>query len=140
MLESRCKPNPGATIFIILMLLVPSLKAQDSKFHNAPSSAAAVKNPYAGQRQALEAGKRIYVSKCSSCHGEGGEGTGNIPALTKEPTQSAQVGEVFWYISRGDANNGMPSWAGLPRQQRWQVVTYLKSLGASQKASDSSIQ
>ena len=37
------------------------------------------------------------------------------------------LGEIFWYITKGDINNGMPSWATLPRQ-RWQIVSYVKSL------------
>ncbi len=62
------------------------------------------------------------------CHGATGEGSGNVPPLTNGNAQSATDGEVFWYITHGDADNGMPSWAGLPAEQRWQVVTYVKSL------------
>jgi glucose/arabinose dehydrogenase len=43
--------------------------------------------------------------------------------------QTASDGELFWYITRGDVANGMPSWKSLPEEQRWQVVTYIKSLG-----------
>jgi glucose/arabinose dehydrogenase len=35
---------------------------------------------------------------------------------------------LFWFISRGAPANGMPSWASLPQTQRWQIVTYLKTL------------
>ena len=38
---------------------------------------------------------------------------------------------IFWYITQGDAANGMPSWASLPKQQRWQVITYLKSMSGT---------
>jgi glucose/arabinose dehydrogenase len=38
---------------------------------------------------------------------------------------------VFWYVTRGDINNGMPSWAKLSEEQRWQVVAYVKSLGTA---------
>jgi len=64
---------------------------------------------------------------CGSCHGIAGRGTGNIPALSG-PTQSAPDGEVFWFITTGAVDNGMPSWGSLPEQKRWQIVTYLKSL------------
>jgi hypothetical protein len=34
----------------------------------------------------------------------------------------------------------MPSWAALPTQQRWQIITYLKSLGSTAKGkTDSSV-
>jgi glucose/arabinose dehydrogenase len=71
---------------------------------------------------------------CGSCHGIGGRGTGNIPALFQGPTQSASDGEVFWFITTGSVNNGMPSWASLPEQKRWQIVAYLKSLKNSPSA------
>jgi len=109
-------------------LLISGLAAQDAHFHNAPSSASQAKNPYAGQPQAIAAGAKLYSMNCGSCHGNNGRGSGNVPALRAGPTQSAPDGEVFWFITTGSVNNGMPSWAQLPEQKRWQIVTYLKSL------------
>ncbi|MGC2196801.1 MAG: cytochrome c [Terriglobales bacterium] len=65
---------------------------------------------------------------CRSCHGINGRGTGNVPSLSHGPTQSATDGEVFWFITTGSVDNGMPSWASLSEQKRWQIVSYLKSL------------
>jgi glucose/arabinose dehydrogenase len=104
------------------------LSAQDAHFHNAPPSSYQLKNPYAGQHGAAVAGSRLYTMNCGSCHGIAGRGTGNVPPLSQGPTQSASDGEVFWFITTGSVNNGMPSWASLPEQKRWQLVTYLKSL------------
>jgi glucose/arabinose dehydrogenase len=39
---------------------------------------------------------------------------------------------VFWFITRGDQDNGMPAWASLPAKHRWQIVTYLQSAETSQ--------
>jgi glucose/arabinose dehydrogenase len=108
------------------------LHAQDSTFHHAPAAAQTVKNPYAGQAEAALAGKDIYARTCSTCHGAAGEGTGSVPPLKNGPAQKASDGAIFWYITQGDVGSGMPSWASLPAQQRWQVVTYLKSLNAAQ--------
>ena len=105
--------------------------AQDISFHNAPAATRKITNPYAGRAQAVRAGQQIYASHCASCHGATGEGSGNVPPLAGGTAQKASEGEVFWYITRGDVNNGMPSWAGLPSQQRWQVVTYLRTLSGS---------
>jgi glucose/arabinose dehydrogenase len=110
------------------------LAAQDAHFHNAPASSVQLKNPYAGQQTAVAAGLRLYETNCGSCHGIGARGTGNIPALSQGPSQSAADGEVFWFITTGSVNNGMPSWASLPEQKRWQIVTYLKSLQNSPSA------
>jgi mono/diheme cytochrome c family protein len=104
------------------------LLAQDAHFHNAPASSNQLKNPYAGQPTAAATGARFYATNCGSCHGIKGRGTGTIPPLSEGPTQSASDGEVFWFITTGAADNGMPSWASLPERQRWQIVTYLKSL------------
>src|SRR6202163_640167 len=113
---------------ILLISPASRLAAQDAHFHNAPASSSKLKNPYAGQKAAATAGSRLYAMNCGSCHGTGGRGTGNIPALSHGPTQSAPDGEVFWFITTGSVNNGMPSWGSMPEQKRWQIVTYLKSL------------
>lgn len=106
--------------------LLPGLRAQNQNFHDAPDSAKALKNPY--DSKPPEEGRSLYQGKCAACHGQNGEGAGNVPSLAKGHAQSASDGEIFWYISKGDMNNGMPSWAGLPEQQRWAIVTYVKSL------------
>jgi glucose/arabinose dehydrogenase len=110
------------------------LQEQNASFHNAPASAQHVKNPYAGQAQAAMAGKAIYAHNCGACHGNTGQGAGNVPPLARGTAQTASDGTVFWYITQGDVNNGMPSWASLPAKQRWEVVTFLKSLSNSQGA------
>ena len=117
----------------ILLLLIPALMAQNASFHNAPASARAMKNPYSGQQ--LASARPAYHLRCASCHGENGEGTGNIPALAHGPAQSASDGELFWYITKGDANNAMPSWEMLSPQERWQIVSFLRVLGGGKPGS-----
>src|ERR1700722_6214849 len=87
-----------------------------------------MKNPYAGRSTAVAAGSKLYAANCGSCHGIGGRGTGNVPALAHGPAQTAPDGEVFWFITTGSVDNGMPSWSTMPEAQRGQIVTYLKSL------------
>ena len=119
--------------FVTLMLVVAYsfLSTAESTFHGAPASAAQTQNPYAGQAAAIEAGAKLYSANCGACHGRKGRGTGNVPPLARGPAQSARDGEIFWYITKGDVNNGMPAWARLPEQQRWQIVTYVKNLNSS---------
>ena len=104
------------------------LHGQDANFHNAPASSKKLKNPYAGDKTAAAAGAKLYATKCITCHGENGKGTGNVPPLVRGPVQSVPDGEIFWFITTGSIDNGMPSWAGLPEKDRWQIVTYVKSL------------
>ena len=111
------------------ILMQSPLKAQDSQFHAAPASAANDKNPLAGKAGAAQAGANLYARNCAPCHGVSGQGTANIPALAKGPVQATADGAIFWFITQGDPGNGMPGWASLPAQQRWQIITYLKALG-----------
>ena len=113
------------------------LAAQDAHFHNAPASSAHLENPYAGQQAAVAAGAKLYVTNCAACHGANGQGTGNIPPISAGPTQTVPDGEVFWFTTTGSVKNGMPAWASLPEEQRWQIVTFLKSLKNSKTAEKS---
>ncbi|MHB1937947.1 MAG: PQQ-dependent sugar dehydrogenase [Acidobacteriaceae bacterium] len=112
---------------VAVSVLLTSLPALGKSFHDAPASSAKLKNPYGGQRNAA-AGEKLYQQSCASCHGQNARGTGNIPSLASGATLAAKPGEIFWFITHGDMANGMPAWASLPAQQRWQIVTYLKFL------------
>jgi len=119
----------------IIGLAVPLIVcAQSSSFHHAPASAKQMKNPYAGQASAVRAGRALFEQKCAACHGPSGAGTGNVPALTEGPVKTAAPGEVFWFITKGDVTNGMPAWASLPESQRWQLVSFVKSLSRGDTA------
>ena len=118
----------SVALFFALFSTTARATAQDAHFHNAPKSSTQMKNPYAGQKAAVVAGSKLYTANCGSCHGIAGRGTGNVPALARGAAQAAPDGEVFWFITTGSVDNGMPSWSTMPEAQRWQIVTYLKSL------------
>jgi mono/diheme cytochrome c family protein len=72
------------------------LQAQNVGLHNAPQDALKVQNPYAGQAQAISAGKKIYTSNCGACHGIGGKEMANIPPLANETiSENARRGNFF---------------------------------------------
>ncbi len=114
------------TGFLVIRIL-PRVQAQNSSFHNAPASAAATANPYQTDDD-VKAGKALYAKNCALCHGPTGLGTGNIAALANGAAQTAKPGEVFWFITKGDMQNGMPSWSALPERDRWQIVSFVKTL------------
>jgi glucose/arabinose dehydrogenase len=135
----RSFSNSYALVAVALLLSLTSLCAADAdtKFHHAPGSAQVARNPYEGQEAAAH-GSWLYARNCLACHGRQGKGSGNVPSLVSGKVESATPGEVFWFITRGDKIDGMPSWAFLPAKQRWEIVTYVKSLeapGTSQPAS-----
>ena len=80
----------------------------DTKFHNAPASAQAAKNPYVGQEEAAQAGEKLYARSCLSCHGKLGGGTGNVTSLVDGRLDSVRPGEVFWFITMGDKDVAIP--------------------------------
>lgn len=113
---------------LLLISYLPSIHAQNAAFHGAPESSKRTKNPFARNNTAVEAGEALYVDNCARCHGDRGEGVGSKPAVASGPTQSATDGELFWYLTQGDARNGMPASNKLPAEQRWQIISFLKAL------------
>jgi len=126
----RLNVSRTTAVAVFFFLSFASLPAIDKKFHDAPDSAKAQKNPFEGQQDAADAGKTLYARNCLACHGKLGKGTGNVPSLVDGKLKGVASGEVFWFITKGDTDNGMPSWAFLPEQKRWQIITYVESLAA----------
>ena len=127
-IEARSYLVTAAICAMPWIVSAPRLAAQTTGFHDAPASSVRLKNPYAGQHLAVAAGSKLYAANCSSCHGTHAAGSGNVPALSRGPAQSASDGEVFWFITTGAIGDGMPSWARLSEPKRWQIVAYIKSL------------
>lgn len=85
-------------------------------------------NPFAGQPDSIAAGAKLFRQNCANCHGSEALGTQKYPNLHSEQVRAATDGELEWLLKNGSMKNGMPSWSRLPEQQRWQIVSYLKSL------------
>lgn len=85
-------------------------------------------NPLEGDPTAGIAGQKLFQQYCSECHGRSAEGGRKGPSLRVQEIRSATPGELFWVLTNGVARRGMPVWSKLPELQRWQVVSYLKTL------------
>ncbi len=120
-------PFAIATAAFALFCLPLLLLAQGAGFRGAPASAASMTNPYAGNANAAAGGKKLYAQNCAQCHGNNLQGMGPAPSLESSNVKSAKPGELFWFITNGNLNAGMPSWSSLPKQQRWQIVSFLES-------------
>lgn len=86
-------------------------------------------NPYAGETEAITAGSKLFADHCAKCHGADALGSKKKPNLRAAEVQQAKDGELFWLLRNGDLRHGMPSWSSIPEPSRWQIITYVKSLG-----------
>lgn len=101
-------------------------------------------NPFANDRAAVETGAVIYASNCASCHGDTGRGNGPAGVGLQPPPADLTAhlangkhsdGEVFRWIRDGIGNTGMPAFgATLSENDRWQLISYLRSLSSVQPA------
>ncbi|HYW65616.1 MAG TPA: cytochrome c [Candidatus Dormibacteraeota bacterium] len=100
----------------------------------APRKAAARQNPLDADPDAVAAGAKLFGLRCAECHGEMAEGGRKAPSLLAEQVQQATPGTLFWILTNGVVRHGMPVWSKLPEPQRWQIVSYLKSLTPAGKS------
>lgn len=94
-----------------------------------PKKATARRNPLETDAEAPAAGAKLFAQHCAECHGETAEGGKKGPSLRAPEVQQAASGAIFWILTNGVVRRGMPVWSKLPDAQRWQLVSYIKSLG-----------
>lgn len=91
-------------------------------------------DPYLHDPVALQDGRRLFDwYNCSGCHG-GHAGGGMGPSL-RDPVwlYGNRDDQVFNSIAHG-RSKGMPAWGiKIPRDQIWELVTYIKSLGTPEE-------
>ena len=96
----------------------------------APATAGARANPLTTRPTAAAGGKKLFVRECVECHGADGSGfeKKHSANLHLAAVQAQSDGALFWKITNGNADRGMPSFSKLPELQRWQLVLYLRTL------------
>ncbi len=98
----------------------------------APQKARAKRNPLEKDPDAVAAGRNLFEQHCTECHGDLAEGGRKGPSLRVEQVQNAEPGAIFWILTNGVVWRGMPVWSKLPEPQRWQLISYIKSLGVAE--------
>ena len=101
-----------------------------------------IKNPFAGDKKAIETGKQLYDTHCAACHGSDGKG-GIGPSLVDEVFLYEQGDmpddDYFEIVNNGThpgdvedgrvAKGGMPPYAGiLSNDNMWAIIAYTRSL------------
>jgi putative copper export protein/peroxiredoxin/cytochrome c5 len=84
-------------------------------------------------------GMAIYQAHCAFCHGAptvGGEAPrGSAVDLRARLTARRSAGELFWLITHGLPERGMPEFGSrLGDAQRWHVINFLRAFGAASDA------
>lgn len=79
----------------------------------------------------VASGGMLFLDRCSSCHGPDGAGSQVAPALVG---RDFQHGDSDWAVYRtvrdGVVNTSMAATPELTETQRWQLISYFRSLGA----------
>ena len=101
-----------------------------------------MKNPLPVNIPTLEEGKALYVSMCSHCHGNQGQGDGSIVKLEKFPAPPSYSkgnssrggamkdltdGKIYHTITNG-VNLMGPHKYQLTPEERWKIVMYVHEL------------
>ena len=104
-----------------------------------PQDITAAVNPVPADAVSLQRGEQLYLRNCALCHGEGGQGDGEItrfwksdmrkPANLTEPRiKTGSDASIYVTISKGFGTMP-PLNENLTVRERWDVVNYVKSLG-----------
>jgi len=121
----------GVVLAPLFLLAAGPRESEDgpaAQLSKAPPSARFLRNPFAGQVEAVAAGRKLFIQHCAQCHGQDAGGLERAADLRSLVVQDAQPGVLFWALRNGRIRKGMPSWSHLPDAQLWQIVTYLKTL------------
>jgi mono/diheme cytochrome c family protein len=126
----------GLLVLNIVLALAQSENPASSKDYKwdyvalakVPVKARAERNPLEGDTNAVAAGKKLFEQHCSECHGVDATGGKRGPNLRVVAVYGATPGTVFYVLTNGVIRHGMPGWSKLPEPERWQIVSFLKSL------------
>jgi mono/diheme cytochrome c family protein len=118
----------ASLLFLALAAIAQEAGSADKNWV-APSDAAAKQNPQSGKPDSVTAGQKIFLRSCAECHGEDGTGLQEgVSNLQSSDVQKQSDGALFWKISTGNVKKGMPAFAKLEENDRWSVVSYLRTL------------
>lgn len=119
--------------------------AEDAK---VPASEAARVNPVKSSPEGLAQARKVYGYDCAMCHGEKGDGKGEVVESMKltmhdwrDPAtlEGKTDGELFFIITKGKGKM-IPEGDRVPEKVRWELVNLVRAMaakGGEQKAAAS---
>jgi mono/diheme cytochrome c family protein len=111
-------------------------------FMGETNPAEVLSNPYLPTKENLELGEKKYLTFCSPCHGNFGDGDSrlneqfpNPPSLHSNRARDFSDGWIYHVITNGQ--NVMPSYTPqITREERWAIVNYIRVLQRAKNATD----
>ena len=115
-------------------------------FMGETNPAEVLSNPYLPTKENLELGEKKYLTFCSPCHGNFGDGDSrlneqfpNPPSLHSDRAREFSDGWIYHVITNGQ--NIMPSYAPqITREERWAIVNYIRVLQRAKNADNSDLE
>ena len=103
-------------------------------------------NPLIPSENNLILGKKKYLTYCSPCHGNYGDGDSrlhgqfpNPPTLHSNRIRNFEDGRIYHVITNG--RNIMPSYASqVDRGERWAIINYIRVLQKAKNATESELE
>jgi len=97
-----------------------------------------LKSPFESHEENIKEGDRLFKIYCQHCHGEKGDGNGTlrvkndkfpVPSYFDDTRINLPEGKMFFSITYGKNLMG-PHASQLNPDQRWKIISYIKSLQA----------
>jgi mono/diheme cytochrome c family protein len=136
------------TVLAVLALLVVAAPQEPQQEPQKPAEAEpepefiippeekARKNPVEPTTSSINLGRQTYRTQCAMCHGEGGNGKGDLAEVMelelldyRDPKSLAAFtdGELFYILKKGKGK--MPGQEGrMSDRQLWHLLNYVRSL------------
>ncbi len=127
-----------ACVVVAAMMLgaAPDQKEPAARPNSIPEAEKNRKNPVASTPESIERGQTLFWSQCAMCHGEKGDGKGELadrydfkvvdftdPAVQKKRTD----GELFYLLTVG--KDHMPGEGErMPEAWKWDLVNYIRTI------------
>ncbi len=108
-------------------------------------NAEVVENPWVSSDELIAHGKQKFQTNCAVCHGAEGKGDGAAGAGLNPPPRNLVEGgwkqggtsvNLFETLLKGVPGGSMASFAHLPKNDRWAMVHWIRSITNDKPADD----
>jgi len=129
-----CKLCTSAILFVFLFSTAALLAQNESDSCSNPEAVAKMVNPVKPTPESLAQGKKYYGYDCAMCHGDTGNGKGDVETTEKlpdftDPTslKDKSDGELYCSLKHGKGHMPLEPPRNSPNNL-WNLVNYVRSL------------